>query len=72
MTVDELIAALQQCPSGATVVLYDYTASSQPAVTRLRHGEVREVRLRAEERAGLMLLELHDDGPFVGVMLGAM
>lgn len=57
MRVKHLIELLQQQDPETVVVLWDQTASAQPAVARLGMGEVLPIRLRPFESMGLVWYE---------------
>ena len=77
MTVADLLDMLRQHDPRARVLLWDRSASTQPAVASLGYGEVQSVQLGAWESSGLRVLEVWDpadmrlEGPFAGVVLGS-
>lgn len=74
MRVKQLIELLQQQDPEAAVVLWDPTASEQPAVARLGIGDVNPIQLRAFESMGLVWYEpaipAESSEPVPGVVIG--
>jgi hypothetical protein len=70
MTVSDLIAILETQDPKARVVLYDHTASRQPAVSSLGVSEVQPIALCGEEEFGVLWLKIAERGPVNGVVLG--
>ena len=70
MTVADLIEILRTQDPKARVVLYDHTASLQPADLSLGVGEVQPIALCGEEEFGVVWLKIAEKGPANGVVLG--
>ena len=70
MTVTDLIELLKEQDPKARVVLYDHTASIQPAVSSLGVGDVQPIALRGEEVPGVVRLNVVVQGPANAVVLG--